>query len=300
MNNNKRIFNKEEQEIILAMYNNGETYKYISNIINCKSTKISEFINTQGLHKRKRNEIRNSKNLKTMQKYVCDIGFFKTIDNDIKAYWLGFLFADGSINIRHDKNGNQKGGNVELGLKSEDEYHIASFIYDLKSNNKISKRIAQVNGNTYNSSRVVINSIDMVNDLIKLKCTPNKSLTLESPNIKDNLISHFIRGYFDGDGCVGFYPILKSYVYEILGTYSILSYIKTNANIANNIRKLPNKNVYSLRISSIEAIEKFHNYIYQDKTVFLQRKYEKSLEMLKYLKFKTERSETSAMADLLD
>ena len=43
----------------------------------------------------------------------------------------------------------------------------------------------------------------MVNDLINLGCIPNKSLTLTFPDfINDELLPHFIRGYFDGDGCI--------------------------------------------------------------------------------------------------
>ena len=40
-------------------------------------------------------------------------------------------------------------------------------------------------------------------DLIKLGVTPRKSLTLKFPTfLNEDLMRHFIRGYFDGDGCI--------------------------------------------------------------------------------------------------
>lgn len=55
-------------------------------------------------------------------------------------------------------------------------------------------------------SRIQISSKTLTADLLKLGCTPRKSLTLKFPNdgiFKSNdLIRHFIRGYFDGDGSV--------------------------------------------------------------------------------------------------
>jgi len=50
--------------------------------------------------------------------------------------------------------------------------------------------------------KVSINSKKIVSDLINLGCTNNKSKTITMPKIPDNLIDHFIRGYFDGDGWI--------------------------------------------------------------------------------------------------
>jgi hypothetical protein len=217
---------------------------------------------------------------------------------------LQFNYALNSVYKRYDKDGRPKGGSLELSLKEEDTYHLYNFLYDLKSNYKVVKRKIKLNEKEFMSARTTISSIDMVNDLIKQGCVPNKSLILEPPKIDDCFISHFIRGYFDGDGCVGFYcDTYNSFSYEILGTYKILKFIKDYSGISKNIsiRKLKNKNIFSLRISGRNSIEIFHNYIYKNKTVFLQRKYDKSLKMLKYLGLDiTERSETASMADLLD
>jgi hypothetical protein len=50
----------------------------------------------------------------------------------------------------------------------------------------------------------------MFDDLCYHGCVPNKSLILKFPTINEGLISHFIRGYFDGDGTVGEYQNVKN------------------------------------------------------------------------------------------
>mgnify|MGYP002625860766 CR=1 FL=1 len=48
-----------------------------------------------------------------------------------------------------------------------------------------------------------VSSPKMKVDLIRLGAIPNKSLILEFPkDIPNDLIRHFVRGYFDGDGCI--------------------------------------------------------------------------------------------------
>lgn len=61
------------------------------------------------------------------------------------------------------------------------------------------------------------------NTLNNLGCTPQKSLTLKFPNIGSELFISFIRGYFDGDGCLTYYKGDKVYPKcDILGTEGFL------------------------------------------------------------------------------
>lgn len=142
----------------------------------------------------------------------------------------------------------------------------------------------------------------MVTDLIKQGCVENKSLVLVPPsNIPDELVHHFVRGYFDGDGCVAFYPQRYGYRYSVLGTKEILQYIIEQADIKDfsAIRDFEHKKCFELIIQSKAGVEKFHNYIYSDKTIYLERKYQKSLGMMKFTKQEDERNDTQKLADLL-
>ena len=114
---------------------------------------------------------------------------FEKIDSEEKAYWLGFLYADGYISFSENK--------IELSLAEKDVHHIEKFRDFLGINNRICYRPS------VKAYRLSFRSDKCKQDLINQGCTPRKSLTLKFPTSKQvpyELIRHFIRGYFDGDG----------------------------------------------------------------------------------------------------
>ena len=136
-----------------------------------------------------------SKNIKrrsnsiNSKKYKCNDNFFSIIDTEEKAYWLGFMYADGYIISDRDAIG--------LSLSTEDINHLEKFLASLNANNKISRYTNNINREY---ARVIIYSNKLKNDLISNGCLENKTFKLDFPNIDENLVRHFIRGYFDGDG----------------------------------------------------------------------------------------------------
>ena len=111
-------------------------------------------------------------------------------------------------------------------LKTDDKYHIQKFLDDIKSSAPIRHREITLNGNKYSAERTCVTSIKLVHDLIKHGCVENKSLILKAPTtVPKELLHHFIRGYFDGDGCVAFYPDRYSYTFSIIWTQDILNFI---------------------------------------------------------------------------
>jgi len=111
-------------------------------------------------------------------------------------------------------------------------------------------------------------------------CTPRKSLTLKFPKkeiFKDEgLIRHFIRGYFDGDGCISRHLCkhIVSPLVSILGTSEFLNSIEIYSNIYGSILKDKRwkNNTKYINFKKPEAI-KFINYIYNNSTIYLDRKY---------------------------
>jgi intein/homing endonuclease len=86
------------------------------------------------------------------------------------------------------------------------------------------------NGKTFKRCRWSIVNKHLWLTLNNLGCVPNKSKILEFPFIfkNSNLTRHFIRGYFDGDGCIS-YAIINNKVQprvSLLGTKSFLTTIK--------------------------------------------------------------------------
>lgn len=225
-----------------------------------------------------------------MSKYTYNKNYFKIINTEEKAYWLGFLYADGCI-TRFYRNENLKSMSLEITLKSDDVEHLKKFLIALESNVPIQDKTIN---NKYKACRIVINCTSMCRDLINLGCTPQKSLILEFPNEKilpKSYYNSFIRGYFDGDGGVfyGEYDTYDKKQNKEYHTYSYTCYFCGTKNMLNSIsnilssnginstpiKKDNRNNVYDLRIYNPNNIDNFRTYIYDNATVYLSRKYDK-------------------------
>jgi hypothetical protein len=114
--------------------------------------------------------------------------YFDTINTPPKAYWLGFLYADGSVQPNYNK--------VALNLQSSDRRHFDKFVSAVQSEYKVTEYVQQGN----HKVRTHIISEKMVSDLVALGCVPNKAHKPNLPSLSDEMFSHFLRGYFDGDG----------------------------------------------------------------------------------------------------
>lgn len=278
MDKHNKIYNTERIEKIISLYNQNKTMKEISKIIKMKPENISQILKENNIKIRNNTEYLSSEQLATTKKYYFDQDFFSEIDNELKAYWLGFLFADGNVYIPKYNEGKSKGGRVDIALKAEDDYHLYNFNTDINGNIPVTYRDIKLNGNTYKSCRITANSIKMAYDLITHGCIPNKSLVLEFPkHLPQILLPHFIRGYIDGDGCVCFklYDKSDSFSVSMLGTYNFLTYIKSilmeNGIKSYNIK--PEKSeAFNLGISGRDNLVKLYNYLYKDASRFLGRK----------------------------
>ena len=298
----KREFTYEEQRLIKELYEQGETQEHIRSILCCKSSTLVNFLRANGMDKRKKNTLKNPDFLKNSRKYNVNEKYFENIDTQEKAYWLGFLYADGCVSERYDKKGNRKGAFMELSLKKDDEEHLRSFLYDIGANYPIKNRTVLCRGKEFGAVRTIISNTEFCKHLIAHGCVPNKTFVLQPPDIDDALVPHFIRGYFDGDGSLSFNNDTKSRALSLLGTKALLEFIKEKSGISKNIHvhKVKDENVYCISINGKESMKTFCQFIYADKAVFLERKWEKALMLMKYLGCDTCRSETAAMADLLD
>lgn len=113
------------------------------------------------------------------------------------AYVLGYIYADGSL----DDSSYMRGKYIQIA--STDEDSIQRIKKWLDSEHKINiKRSNFIGGKICFILR--IGSHKIYNDLFKLGLYPNKSLTINFPKVPKKYLGHFIRGYFDGDGCVHF------------------------------------------------------------------------------------------------
>ncbi|MFR4451602.1 MAG: LAGLIDADG family homing endonuclease [Ruminococcus sp.] len=256
---------------IVHMYENGMTTTTIGNEYVISHHAIRRLLMKNNIPIRSRSDYRE---------YNIDQHYFDNVDTPNKAYILGFLFADGSNCMSKYT--------VTMSLQ-EDDRDILEKIRLEMHNERPLEFIDYSNkhdgGYNYkNQYRLLMFSTQLCQSLNNIGMVPNKSLTLEFPDINPSFYSHFIRGYFDGDGCVthnipnktrlvtitsteNFCLKLQHIVQEILGITGTI----VDASNHNGITK-----VYT--IGSIPNIKKFLDFLYADAELFLERKYQRYLE----------------------
>lgn len=112
------------------------------------------------------------------------------------AYILGYFAADGSM-IQNSRGG------CYVEFTSTDRCLLASLKRVASAPQRISKRVRVSNAHK-KQYRIQVGSKRWFNDLSLLGFTSAKSKILEFPSVPVRLLAHFVRGYFDGDGCVYF------------------------------------------------------------------------------------------------
>lgn len=177
--------------------------------------------------------------------------------NEESAYWLGFVLADGCM-MRNNYS-------LTIGLSRKDRAHLEKFARFLGGVTSIKDRMVK----TYECCYVSIGSKQMFNDLLKYGCTPKKSLTLKFPEIPDEYFWHFLRGYFDGDGCV----VSKANSVAIIGSYSFIdSLIEILTKKGFNCKQSDKGKVKYFLLFGIVQLREFSKLLYKDASVFLERK----------------------------
>jgi hypothetical protein len=116
--------------------------------------------------------------------------YFENIDTREKAYWLGFLYADGGITV----NKKTQCKRLVINLHKKDEIIIDKFIEDLNLNKEKKE---------YHGRQVTIrfSNKKLTADLVSLDCVPKKTHIIKLPKLNSRKIYlAFLLGYFDGDG----------------------------------------------------------------------------------------------------
>lgn len=137
--------------------------------------------------------------------------------------------------------------------------------------------------NYKNQYRLLLFSSHICDSLIKLGVVPNKSLILNFPQILPDLLPHFIRGYFDGDGSIYMGKRNSCFTLTITSTDSFCNSLKNivekNIGINCHVYDASNHNGITkvFTISGRNQVKTFLDWIYCDADLFLQRKYDRYL-----------------------
>jgi hypothetical protein len=188
---------------------------------------------------------------------------------ELSAYWAGFIAADGCIT----------NDTVKICLNYDDLCHLEKFKNFVGSTHKIS-----TNTDKYYRCEISFKNPTIINDLKNIyNITERKSLTYELPDIPENYFSHYLRGYFDGDGC-----ICESFSNKnsktatlyttITGSNNFIADLYKAIKLDGTIQKKQHVSVIKYNTNSSKILL---DYMYSDASIYLDRKYSLYLNISK-------------------
>lgn len=194
--------------------------------------------------------------------------YFDIIDNEHKAYWLGFIFADGNV-FRNQ---------LSLEIQEKDKGLLEQFKRDLNLSGKISIR----HRDNTDVCCIRLASSHLCEVLEKYGIVPNKTKnTKRLPNIEQKWLPHFLRGLIDGDGWItqdkqghfhiGFVSNYETVCEDFKRYCNIITGNLCNAKITYKNKKTP-----CFQVQSKEAVKRLAIALYKDNTICLSRKYQKA------------------------
>lgn len=210
--------------------------------------------------------------------------YFSNIDTEEKAYFLGLFAADG--HLYWDK---QKGEsyNISLALMKQDKYIVEKFAKAIGTDKEVKEYtnttgFQRKDGQPHIECRIVVSSKQMYNDLNKWGVMEHKSALIKSlPNLNDDMMRHYIRGYFDGNGSA-FVTKQKGYMKLKMAIYSthdfctnIKQYLEQRLNL--NVHKVYDHKTENCSFISYYTegdLKRLYHYMYEEATCYLTRKKE--------------------------
>lgn len=263
MNVGLKELRENYKDEILALYSSGISMYKIGKMLKTHDANIKVILkeNNVKLRVKKKNN-----------RYNYNEHYFDDIDNQNKAYFLGLLYADGCNDYLYNR--------ITIALETRDGYILEYFRKEIESEKKL--YLTKPYKNTKEQLELVLIGDHISNVLLEKGVKRKKSLTLEWPNwLSEELYSHFIRGYFDGDGYISNPYKRKNPQVEIVSSDNFIiglkEFLEKTKNIKGTIGTKENK--HTLRLSFYtnkerQDVQRFFNYIYQDANFYLKRKKE--------------------------
>ena len=197
--------------------------------------------------------------------------YFYDIDSADKAYWLGFITADGYVN--------EKKNFLKIKLQYVDKEHLSKFLKAIKADETIKVKTEYHSVTGKPASYITLNGIDFINGLIKQGVRQAKS-SKEVPceNVPDKFIPDYIRGLIDGDG-----HICKRKM-DLRGSYIMCKWVQDwlikNCNVG--VTKISyDSNIYRVYFikNRINVLRKLY-YVGLNKNICLDRKYKEAMILM--------------------
>lgn len=263
-------FSDELNQRIIELYEKGIKQKQIFYDLLISGNGLTKILKRNNIPKRSYSE--------NNQKYYRDSYYFDNIDTPNKAYILGLLYADGCNYVPHHS--------ITLSLQEQDIETLEKIKAEIKYDGPIRlNKLHEKNERYKNQCILCINDEYMSKRLETLGVVQAKSLKVVFPDfLDDNLLRHFLRGYFDGDGNIYYYEKDNKWTTQTVGTKDFCENMKTILNsigCACNIKhpKQCGDNTFILATSASKSSSIFLSYIYENSDLKLDRKYNQYLSL---------------------
>ncbi len=214
-------------------------------------------------------------------------GYFDRIDTEEKAYWFGFIMADGCVRLKNKPGEKISPTCLGIEISENDIDMLHKFNKAIGGNVKIKKRkkVSKA-GYVSNMCSIYLYSSRIVEALCNKGCVPKKTYKgyIEKDAIKGHALKvAFLRGYIDGDGYVS--KNTKAYSMSIvIHNHSVMNYILRviikEFDVIPAVRYEADKlgGAYRLRIMRKKDYLNFFKELYKNATIFMERKYKNYLE----------------------
>lgn len=255
LKNGSYYVTKYSDEIIneaIKMYNDGFYTTEIDNALGLKRGIAASLLKRKGIELRHRGP----------KSKIKKEDFFDKIDTEEKAYFLGWLMADGNISI------NEGQYSLKIHIAIKDRELIDKFLLCIGSDNKT--KIKEGKNTSY---YVSLSSVHMCKSLMNLGMLPRKSGKETFPQvIPKEVYRHFMRGVFDGDGITDISRNRSGFV----GSKEMLNTILKLLNDSDRkiIQNKKNLSIYYF-LGGKKFSKKLYSYLYNDANIWLNRKRER-------------------------
>lgn len=197
------------------------------------------------------------------RRYVLDETFFDHVNTEAKAYWLGFIMADGCVHL---------GNRIQITLAAKDIDHVRKFAHALSSNKPV--RITDHG----TGATICIVSQHMTDSLARYGITPRKSFTAKPPSLPRRLIRHFWRGVFDGDGCIYLNTKGSWHACLVGSKQTIAAFARFAKEVCGTDAKPhASRSIFGLNVGGNGKAILLLRKLYGRSSVYLERKYESYL-----------------------
>jgi hypothetical protein len=215
------------------------------------------------------------------RRYGLDDSFFDVIDTEAKAYWLGFINADGCVRAGPVGAAGWQRHALSVKLKESDAGHLRKLKADMASESPI--YIAPQAGRAGPAAGIDMSSPHLVESLISLGVTPRKSLTATPWDGPAHLMRHYWRGMVDGDGTIGKHPGPRDKWYlKLIGSEAVVEAFRVWAVAVTGsvAEKCPKGNIWSWTAGGLASPQALARELYGGSTVYLDRKHALALQLM--------------------